>query len=666
MKLTSERQTSAHASPSALHRRSSSAGIDDMPPIKDTSTWQPWLRWHLARVLTSHVFDAFMAIVIILNLVLVVLQADSTASGLTATRKASSGDGSGAGQAEAWLEVSAQMPLLIYVIELCARIFVWHWDFFNSHDHVFDFVIVTLDASLFALSAIVGNLPNAALLRVVKLTKLVKTLRVLHGCHELKVIIQGFTGSMRSLIWGCVMLFVTTLLFGIIAVEMLHPLVLEVEESGGFEGCSRCPSAFSSVFESMLTIVQQIFAGDSWGTLCIPLITAHPWTTIPLLFILITINLGILNLLVASVVDNANEVRANDQEAKLLDKEKKLNDARTSLKILCEAMDSDHSGMLSFDEIVNGYDHDERFFDMMRTMDVERSDLKTTFNLMDLDRSGTVSADEFVEEIHKMKTQETHSMLIFIKAHIQETQEELHALIADVLKEVKKDFVTLRQQAIDDHHVVVQQLQQGCTPVAQAGGGPATCADQFPPGPFSSSHVGGGTGVAALERGREPEKLPPAFAAAPPATSTATASVLPAVGVTFLPSPVADAPPVSKTAAAPVSKTAAALQQAARFAEAQSVAIEGLRRQADELALQVLKISGEGSEAGLEDHDGDGLSLRLPTWPPAPFVDDDVSAAALWPDLPRGQPAYAAGMVIGSRLDERPVPWGSTPPMRLR
>ena len=32
-----------------------------------------------------------------------------------------------------------------------------------------------------------------------------------------------------------------------------------------YDGCDRCPDAFASVFDSLLTFIQTILAGDSWG-----------------------------------------------------------------------------------------------------------------------------------------------------------------------------------------------------------------------------------------------------------------------------------------------------------------------------------------------------------------------------------------------------------------
>merc|ERR1712050_4582 len=74
---------------------------------------------------------------------------------------------------------------------------------------------------------------------------------------------------------------------------------------------------------------------------------------------------------------------------------------------------------------MNGYDSSEmpEFRDAMAVLDVSRDDLKSLFNILDEDYSGDVSYAEFVEQLYKMKSQDTQVMLVFIKSHLKEVQQ---------------------------------------------------------------------------------------------------------------------------------------------------------------------------------------------------------------------------------------------------
>lgn len=626
-----------------------------MPDIDHvTSTFPQRLRWHLARVLMNPIFDAFMAAVIVVNLVLVVMQADAKAAELTSASAAAQAARSGTNalppdEVPYWLEVVPLIPLFIYMVELGARIYVWHLDFFSSSEHIFDFTIVFLDFFCVLLAAVVGDLPNASLLRVVRLAKLARTVKIFYGCHELYVIIMGFAGALRALLFGCILLFTLILLWGVVAVEILHPLVTEIAEGGGYDHCDRCPSAFATVFQSMVTFCQHILAGDGWSAMCMPLITAHPWTLILLLLVMISVNLGVLNLLLSAIVDNANESRSNNDKQKLIDNAKQFEHANKKLKIICEQMDSDKSGMLTYEEIAHGYTNDDAFFEMMQIMDVEEADMKTIFRIMDADKSGTVSAEEFVDEIYKMKTQELRGMLVFIRGHIQETQDEIRDLAEKMNREIG-----VQQQAHDEYQEILRHVRQGRAFFAQLGGTSS--------GATSSLHDGGNAAVVTCG-------VP--LNSASSLSSVASIADIPIVtpklqgarelGVSSASASVPSAPSVTAAGGAPAlvgsagvrpqnSAAITALQQAARLAEAQNVAIQGLQQQVDEFSQQVFKqADGQGSRE-LQAH-----IANSPRQPP-PVVDDAFVAGTSWPDMPRGQGAYAAGPLIGSRLADRPLP----------
>merc|ERR1719197_293668 len=100
---------------------------------------------------------------------------------------------------------------------------------------------------------------------------------------------------------------------------MLHPVMSDVAAQQGAEPwkhCSRCERAFASVMSANLTFFQTIIAGDSWGRVAIPVVEEYPLAAIIFIGSLFSVVVGIMNLIVAVLVDTASEAREKDTETR--------------------------------------------------------------------------------------------------------------------------------------------------------------------------------------------------------------------------------------------------------------------------------------------------------------------------------------------------------------
>merc|ERR1719487_483349 len=112
--------------------------------------------------------------------------------------------------------------------------------------------------------------------------------------------LHGLVAAMKAIMWATVMISVTLLFWSLVGVEIIHPLVEELAKEDRFEGdCDRCATAFRSVWESNLTLIQTVLCGDNWGRMAIPLGEAYPLSMLYFLASFVSVNLGIMNLIVA-------------------------------------------------------------------------------------------------------------------------------------------------------------------------------------------------------------------------------------------------------------------------------------------------------------------------------------------------------------------------------
>merc|ERR1719145_265162 len=104
-------------------------------------------------------------------------------------------------------------------------------------------------------------------------------------------------------------------------------------------------------------------------------------------------------------------------------------------------MDSDKSGHLNYDELHEGFENNAEFKDMMKVMDIKQQDMEVVFKILDEDASGDVNYGEFIENLHKMKSHDGHTLLVFIKYYVTEirekVQEQLRVLKGEIFSHVE-------------------------------------------------------------------------------------------------------------------------------------------------------------------------------------------------------------------------------------
>eukprot|EP00927_Polykrikos_kofoidii_P006734 TRINITY_DN12722_c0_g4_i1.p1 TRINITY_DN12722_c0_g4~~TRINITY_DN12722_c0_g4_i1.p1 ORF type:complete len:566 (+),score=67.61 TRINITY_DN12722_c0_g4_i1:77-1774(+) len=359
------------------------------------------------------VVEGIMSFIVSANVVLVVLETDF---------RAVNGDS----DIPNWMMHLNTGFLLVYTVELVVRINARRRAYFDDWGNRLDVVILLSEVLLGYVLVNVG-IPSTLPLRVVRFFRLVRAAKAIRHFRELYVMTHGLASSFRAIFWATCLLFVSLLFSAIVAVEIIHPINLEVAADGEYADCSRCPRAFETVAASMLTFVAQILAGDSWSVLSVPIIEKKPATAILFLFVLLITNLWVLNLILSVIVDSAHEAREADIKQKLFEKEQSYMRAKKDLEKLCNEMDVSSDGSLCLDEVIRGYETKQDFRDLMNVLDAKKEDMPLIFAMMDSDKSGNITAAEFVEQLHKMKSQDLHTMLVFMRYHIQ----SLHDLVRE-------------------------------------------------------------------------------------------------------------------------------------------------------------------------------------------------------------------------------------------
>lgn len=363
-----------------------------------------------ASVLESFSLDLFVGVLCLVNLFFIGWETDARASG---------------SEVPPWLIHVRYSFVVVFVAELTGRMFVFRVRFFQSKTNLVDFFVVISDVciELMDLYDLGGAmLPPPSIFRVVRLWRLVRVTRALAAFQELDFMVRCAASAVRAMLAAVVLLALMLTVFAIIAVEVLHPLNRSLDEAGVYDGmqCQRCPRAFASVAQSLLTCAQQLFAGNEWSTIMVPIMERFPWTS-PFIFLaFLSVNLVIMNMVMAAMVDRAQQARMDANNEALSCTAMRWDNARRKLKRLAPQLDVKGDGTISLDDFISGCQADPALWAALSALDVRKDDIEILFHGLDSDHSGRVDYAEFIDWLHKSKTVASHTMLVIMKSHLEE------------------------------------------------------------------------------------------------------------------------------------------------------------------------------------------------------------------------------------------------------
>lgn len=358
-------------------------------------------RMKLGLLVYSNQFEGLIGLLVIANLVSIVIETDINARGE---------------DMPPWLKFSNILFIVLYGLELLARIYIERAHFIYSSWNIFDAMIVVIGVTG---EFIQGVMDQVSVLRTMRLLRSLRLVRLLNVFPELATLIRDVVRCLRTLMWTFCLLFLSITVWSIFAVELLHPMMADVSATGVYDrtDCPWCDQAFSSVMKANLTLFQ-IVTGDGWSMLARPIIEHNPWTALIFIGIIFSLFFGLLNVLIACMVENAARSRMAETHMLALEREEQKERGRHCFLRLCEKLDVNGDGVITLEEMKEGCHTVHEFRDLLTVMDIGADDIECVFKILDEDDSGGVSHEEFVEQLWKMKSQEMRTLLAFVKYYV--------------------------------------------------------------------------------------------------------------------------------------------------------------------------------------------------------------------------------------------------------
>ncbi|CAE7198428.1 CACNA1E [Symbiodinium natans] len=334
------------------------------------------------------------------------------------------------------------MCLMMYTLEAAALLLAFGpRQFFSDWIGTLDVIIVSCGwaEKVITAAAMVGSIGfRTAVLRALRLVRIVRLLRSLKRIRALKELYKlalMMATCFKALLWCFLLCFMVMTVWAMLMVEVVSPYVRGMSV---FSSCPQCTRAVSSVMDANLLLFKTVIAGDSWGEVAVPVMQEYPGTAIIFIGSLLSLVFGVLNLIVAVVVDTFADARQHDVQSLAEEMEVEIDHDRTILAKLFKRMDKDGSGQLTLSELIEGACRDPAFQSRLRVMDIDEQDLEQLFRMIDQDGSGTVEVSEFIGPLSRW-AHDSKTAPRFIKYNLLQSmhlQEELHDIAAEGFQEM--------------------------------------------------------------------------------------------------------------------------------------------------------------------------------------------------------------------------------------
>jgi len=365
-----------------------------------------------------------------------------------------------------WMDVCTVFLLLLFFLDIFARIAVEWLDFFRSATNLSDLIIVLVDCALLPITTAAGDLPAVAILRSLRSMRIVRFLRLFMIFGDYHRMITGLLTATKVVVIGFSLIVACLTVFSIFATGAIHRINVTLADSGAYGECDGCVQAFSTVMHSILTLVEHATSGVSWNEFFLPLMEDSPWTAPLIIGSFVAVEVGMVNIIVVMVVDALG--RARDEQEKILLKARsdKFDAALARLKNSFAGMRKDSFDLVTLPELLNLYDTNPALKEAFDAMDVQRDDLQVVFDLAD----GDVTYSQLMEQLQRIRVLNDDAILTWVKQHTMRTHKLLETYIAKLNASAADTDETLK----GDHCCEVERREETCPSMDTAVGNDTT------------------------------------------------------------------------------------------------------------------------------------------------------------------------------------------------
>lgn len=367
-------------------------------------------RSYFSRLTRSHGYEVLTTVAIFLNALFILVQTESRAT--MAGARASAED---MHLHAVYFGVAANVFCLIFVVDLVLRLVAERWHFFLSRERDWNLFDVFMSTTAVLESVVSYGYPTQAsktqlflrkfsmlrILRLLRVVRVTRAVRVIRFIKELRLMVFSLTGSLKSLAWAVVLIFIILLVFGVCIMDGVVAYCVQHNDMHS-ESTSEMRKYFGSLSAAVMSLFMAMSGGVDWADI---LVSLEPlpieYTVLFVGFIVFSI-LALLNVVTAVFVNTAMQRSQNDRELVVSQEMEGKSELINIIQQVFVELDKDGNGCLRLEEF-EAHIEDETIMAYLRSREIDIGQVRTLFALLDVDRTGDVDMDEFVQGIIRLK-----------------------------------------------------------------------------------------------------------------------------------------------------------------------------------------------------------------------------------------------------------------------
>mmetsp|Transcript_31340 Transcript_31340/g.73077 ORF Transcript_31340/g.73077 Transcript_31340/m.73077 type:complete len:756 (+) Transcript_31340:117-2384(+) len=296
-----------------------------------------------------------------------------------------------------WLLFSMDLLHYFFVIVFTLEATIWisaqGWEHFTEANwrwNCLDLFLLTLQIG----SVFVPDISSAVgLLRLSRFFRTTRKGSLSAYTWELRMLLTSIVGSMKTLGWSLLVLFVFTYMFSVYLTE----LVITYQQKNRHmepEQVEILEELYGSVPAAMMTLFQTVSDGIHWHEVMTPLTaTISPWLSIGFVVYISIAAFVFVNIIAGVVFESATTTARQDKKAAILE----------DIKKAFQTLDKDGKGIIYADDFAREVGNNAQMDIHFRALGVAPDQAHELFNLLDNDESGFIDCQEFVEGCHRLQ-----------------------------------------------------------------------------------------------------------------------------------------------------------------------------------------------------------------------------------------------------------------------
>lgn len=340
----------------------------------------------------EHRFNVVMGAIIVLNIAMIALELDWGPD-----TEAPLEDRVG------WILIDIVFTV-IFTAEICIRLYWERCKWLRSPWNWFDVgVVLSALIDVIVLSFYTGKkglhmLTVLRIARLLRLIRMVKLVRAMQGVYAMAV---AFANAMKAMCFLCSMMLFGVLLYAIVGTNLIG-------KNPAFDGVliyeDTVYQRFGTVARSMYSLLE-LMTLEGWDQVARPLVEEQPLTICFIGSFIVIFTFGMLNMIVAMVVEKTLDQTKAMRELREIDMKRQMRAELKSIIGVFHNADDNSDGGLSLQELQSAIERNEVVRRHLKNMRVPMEDVEELFNVLDWDRSGEIHVKEFVEGIAKVQAE---------------------------------------------------------------------------------------------------------------------------------------------------------------------------------------------------------------------------------------------------------------------